>query len=73
MQVHCVQMAILNLDKIILRRTISGVACPVCGGLLEVLLKEPGWLRKMIRKKENKKVRYRCKDCRRRYKMEEVL
>ncbi|RYD53615.1 MAG: hypothetical protein EOP52_05635 [Sphingobacteriales bacterium] len=58
-------MALLNLTKIILHRSVQGVTCPACRGLLEAMPVPSGWFRKWIVKKE--RVCYRCPDCGRRY------
>ena len=64
-------MALLNLDKIMLHRTVVGITCPSCAGLLEAIIEKSGWLRKLSGKKERVKMRYRCQDCRKRFEMSE--
>ncbi len=60
-------MALLNLETIILYRTVQGMSCPACGGGLEALPVPAGWLRKWMGKKDPP--RYRCPDCTRRYRL----
>lgn len=65
-------MALLDLNKIVLQRTVIGITCPGCGGLLEAVLVKAGWQQKQRVKKLKPTGHYRCQDCRRHYQMSEM-
>ena len=62
---------LINLDKIILRRTVIGILCPYCDGPLEKVVVKRNilqWLGYSLKLK----MRYRCNSCNRHYKMSEL-
>ncbi|MES2628754.1 MAG: hypothetical protein V4616_07270 [Bacteroidota bacterium] len=58
-------MALLNLDKIVLNRTVVGAGCPVCGNALNrnttaPPTKLPWWL---VLRRRNVAHCFECQDC----------
>ena len=66
---YCVQMALLNLDKIVLHRTVLGPSCPHCACALEAceLPDKPAWWKRLLHGKNM--IQYKCKGCGRQYEL----
>lgn len=62
-------MGLLDLDKIIIKRTVMGIRCAVCGGNLIVSdnLCLTGRIAKMISLGKLKPECYECETCKKRY------
>jgi uncharacterized protein with PIN domain len=62
-------MAILDIDKIIIKRTIAGVNCRVCGGLLKETKKKSisGRIITAATMGILKTKQYECEICKRKY------
>jgi uncharacterized protein with PIN domain len=62
-------MALLDLDKIIIKRTIVGIRCTSCGGNLEIAKKKSNISRfiKMISFGAIRPKKYECENCKRKY------
>ncbi|SDD44278.1 hypothetical protein SAMN04487996_10148 [Dyadobacter soli] len=62
-------MGLLDLDKIIIKRTVLGIRCPVCGGNLVVSSKKCfiGRLARIISLGKLKPECYECETCKKRY------
>jgi len=61
-------MGLLDLDKIIVKRTIVGIRCPSCGGNLIEAKKKPfiALVIKMISFGRSKPKTYECENCKKR-------
>lgn len=62
-------MGLLDLDKIIIKRTVLGIRCLVCGGNLVVSpqLSFAGRLAKIVSLGKLKPECYECETCKKRY------
>ena len=62
-------MGLLDLDKIIIKRTVLGIRCTVCGGNLVVSPKMSvlGRLAMMVSLGARKPECYQCETCKKRY------
>lgn len=62
-------MGLLDLDKIIIKRTFFGIRCTVCGGNLVVSQKMgfAGRLAKIVSLGKLKPECYECETCKKRY------
>ncbi len=61
-------MAILDLDKIVINKTIIGITCPVCSGNL-ILISKPAKFKKISRIISFTVRSYKCEVCDRSYKL----
>jgi len=61
-------MGLLDLDKIIIKRTIIGIRCPSCGGNLATAKKKSiiGRLAKLISFGKITPKNYECENCKKR-------
>ena len=62
-------MALIDLDKIIVKRTILGIRCTVCGGNLVISTKKSfaSQLARMLSLGTVKAEDYQCETCKKRY------
>nr|WP_295925992.1 hypothetical protein [uncultured Dyadobacter sp.] len=62
-------MGLLDLDKIIIKRTVLGIRCTACGGNLVISKKKSlaGQLAKMISLGTIKPATYECETCKKRF------
>jgi uncharacterized protein with PIN domain len=62
-------MALLDLDKIIIKRTIVGIRCTSCGGGLEIAKKKSitGRFIKLVSFGAIKPKNYECENCKKKY------
>ena len=65
----CIHMALLDLDKIIIKRTIVGIRCTSCGGSLEVAKSRSvaGRFIKLVSFGTIKPRYYECENCKKRH------
>jgi len=59
-------MPLLDLAQITLERNFAGISCPACSGRLEADTDKIGFWRRLVRGTKAH-IRYRCRDCRKRY------
>jgi uncharacterized protein with PIN domain len=64
-----VSMAILNLDKLVINRTVIGINCNKCGGFLNPVQKRSitGKIIKLLTLGTIKSKLYECDDCKKLY------
>ncbi|GAB4024556.1 hypothetical protein [Spirosoma gilvum] len=62
-------MGLLDLDKIIIKRTVLGIRCTACGGNLVIAEKKSaaGWFMKVISFGVIQPETYKCETCSKRF------
>ena len=66
------RMALINLDKITLKKTVIGINCPACGGDLKAYHSPQSRMHNllrsmMLRPRQGSVRKYRCAACRQAY------